>query len=141
MHAAYCQVCPGEPPLNDNRSLGKQWDQRRDRWAQLVAAGYSLEQLRFVLEYLSEKVKRKGWDDRCLALRNITDPDRFQEHLTLMRGIAKATGVRDLPPAARVLAQFRKMAPAEKAVDVKTSMRMVPELLKQMRASVDGGGK
>lgn len=142
-HAAYMRVVPAEPPLNDNRSLGKCWDKRRDLWAQLIAAGYTLSQLKFVLEYLAAKVRRKGWDDHCLSIRNVCDCDKFQECLSLGRWTEIKGGEPRccVPPDTHKIKGYGSKKDSHMPAEPVTPRHLLPGLAKswaeQMRKSLD----
>lgn len=129
-HEAYRRVVPSEPPLNDERQLTKCWDSRRDLWRQLITAGYSLSQLKFVLEYLVSKVRHKGWDERCLSIRKICDCETFQEHLSLGRWVELKSGEPRccVPPDTHVLKGYGSKKDPHIPAEPVTPRHLLPAL-------------
>lgn len=83
MHDEYRRYVKGCPAFDDSQNLGKTWDNRRDGWRCLIAAGHTLDQLRLVLKFLDFQIKKSQWNVACLSLRNITNVDNFREKLGL----------------------------------------------------------
>lgn len=130
MHDEYRRYCPACPAFDDSRNLGKTWDNRRDGWRCLIAAGHTLDQLKLVLKFLDFQVKKSQWNVACLSLRNITNVDNFREKL----GLASYCKDRMRPRSDKeaVLAQTgRSASPGSSTGQVKTPADVLPEVLKK----------
>lgn len=129
MHAEFRRYCPACPAFDDDRNLGKTWDNRRDAWRCLCAAGHTLDQLKLVLKFLDYQVQKSNWNVACLSLKNVTNVDNFREKL----GLAGYWQGRSRPRSDKevVLAQSgRRTDPGDNAGQVKTPADVLPEVLK-----------
>jgi hypothetical protein len=82
-HQLYCRL------TGQTLSLG--FDRER-MWYELLRLGYSLEDLRAVVNYLQREIRAQRRNVGALKLSNLLQPDRFEEDLQISR-------VRLRPPA------------------------------------------
>jgi len=75
-HALYCEL------------TGQQLSLRFDRirlWSEFFQAGFTLQDLQWVLAYLQKEIRAGRRNIGALKLRNLLSPDRFEEDFHISR--------------------------------------------------------
>ncbi|NJL18819.1 MAG: hypothetical protein HC901_00380 [Bdellovibrionaceae bacterium] len=89
LHVIYCRSC-GELSLRMHRFLA---------WSAWLAAGHSEPDLRLVLGYLKDQIRRGDRNPGALKLSNLLNLDRFEEDLLLARRHHKLCAPPSLAPS------------------------------------------
>jgi hypothetical protein len=75
-HRLYCELT--------GQSLRLAFDRER-AWYEILRAGYELRDIRRVIRYLQREIQRERRNVGALKLRNLLQPDQFEEDLNISR--------------------------------------------------------
>lgn len=75
-HALYCRLT--------GQSLRLEYDRER-AWYELLRVGFTLDELGQVIRYLQREIRRERRNVGALKLRNLLQPDLFEEDLNISR--------------------------------------------------------
>jgi len=90
-HALYCRLT--------GQSLPLRFDRLR-LWSDFFQAGFTIEDLQWVIVYLQKQIRAQRRNVGALKLRNLLAPDRFEEdlHISKVRLRPKTTATFAPPP-------------------------------------------
>lgn len=119
-HQLYCQLTGQTLPLHSHRQR---------MWAELVRAGYTLDDLKHLVGYLQREIRAGRRNVGALKLSNLLQPDRFEEDLQISRVRLSS------PPTARP-PKPPVPGPMPDPVECEQARRKTLEFISQLRQSL-----
>ena len=107
-HALYCRLT--------GQTLRLEYDRER-AWYELLRVGFTLEELEQVIRYLQREIRRERRNVGALKLRNLLQPDLFEEDLNISRVKLRA------PPAPPPSPPLRPPVPPTAEVEQRRTQR------------------